>query len=67
MLIFQGKNRYSVNEKILDLSNCINFSCTSKTGMCILVKIRQKVTGTITLDSYTIIGQKIYKIGIKFD
>lgn len=36
-------------------------------GKCILVKIRQKVTGTITLDSYTIIGQKIYKIGIKFD
>lgn len=56
-----------MKKKIWDLSNCINFSCTSKTGMGILVKIRQKVTGTITLDSYTIIGQKIYKIGIKFD
>lgn len=66
MLISPVKNRWGVNEEIWDFSRFVDFSCTSLTGMCILIKIRKKVMETLTWDRLIITVWKAYSLWITF-
>lgn len=66
MLISPVKNRWGVNEEIWDFSRFVDFSCTSLTGMCILIIIRKKVMETLTWDRLIITVWKAYSLWITF-